>query len=189
MHTGHSRRPCSRRTSSSSLTVQVQHRLDPAARARPAARPAPRPAASCAGTRPARTRRPRPAGPSARAPARSSPVVRHQRARRPSAAGPRSPSGVPCATASRRMSPVEISGQSPCRGQPASPACPCPRRALRAGRARNATSSGGRGCRPPLHETVVVPHQQVRLDLLQRVERHAHDDQQARAAEVGTGMR
>ena len=34
-----------------------------------------------------------------------------------------------------------------------------------------------------LHEAVVVPHQQVRLDLLQRVQRDADDDQQAGAAE------
>ena len=37
-----------------------------------------------------------------------------------------------------------------------------------------------------LHEPLVVPHQQVRLDLLQRVERHADHDQDAGAAEVRT---
>ena len=35
-----------------------------------------------------------------------------------------------------------------------------------------------------LHEPVVVPHDQLRLDLLHRVHRHADDDQQRRAAEV-----
>ena len=34
-----------------------------------------------------------------------------------------------------------------------------------------------------LHEAVVVPHDQLRLDLLHRVHRHADDDQQRRAAE------
>ena len=35
-----------------------------------------------------------------------------------------------------------------------------------------------------LHEPVVVPHDQLRLDLLHGVHRHADDDQQRRAAEV-----
>ena len=35
-----------------------------------------------------------------------------------------------------------------------------------------------------LHEAVVVPHDELRLDLLHGVHRHADDDQQRRAAEV-----
>src|SRR5690242_3630070 len=36
---------------------------------------------------------------------------------------------------------------------------------------------------PALHESVVVPHEQVRLDLLERIEADTDNDQQAGAAE------
>ncbi len=91
--------------------------------------------------------------------------------------------GVPSLTASRSMSPVEMCrrwmlvfcqlgclGPFPDPGGPeAAPDLHLPRSPA------NATS---------FHEAIVVAHQQVRLDLLQGVEGHAHHDQQARTAEV-----
>src|SRR5262249_35834296 len=93
-----------------------------------------------------------------------------------------SPSGVRFAIASRSMSPVEIKAHPrslasrrpwvplPTPGGPSSTTCTShPRPAADAA---------------ALHETLVVPHEQVRLHLLQRAERHAPHDQHAGPAEA-----
>src|SRR6185295_7909325 len=100
------------------------------------------------------------------------------------------PSGLPCATASRSMSPVEIAGTPrreasttacvplPAPGGPSStmfaPAAP----PERCGSAASATDQTF------LHEAFVVAHHELALDLLDRVHRDADHDEQRGAAEV-----
>src|SRR5688500_7306599 len=101
-----------------------------------------------------------------------------------------SPRPVPAWTASRRMSPVEIFG-SPCVLASRSACVPLPA----PGGPSITTFIALRSApydtwlpTPPanpclLHEPVVVPHDQLRLDLLHRVHGDADDDQERRPAE------
>ena len=106
------------------------------------------------------------------------------------------PSGVPSCTASRRMSPVEIFGHAPLAREPLRlRSLPGARRAEHHKPDRHGIPAEHASRRPPrssappadtrlLHEPVVVAHDELRLDLLHGVHRHADDDQQRRAAEI-----
>ena len=114
-------------------------------------------------------------------------LVRHQLSRSTNRLAPSGPAAFPACTASRRMSPVDT--------------CGTPSKVLQLARlgpladAREAHeddphgretshSSRRRPSAPPpadagpLHEPLVVAHDQLRLDLLDRVHGHADDDQQ-----------
>src|ERR1044071_5930148 len=96
----------------------------------------------------------------------------------------RSPIAVPSWTASRRISPVEIFGIDRLRAI-CSACVPLPA----PGGPNRMRCSANPNLRPPpadarlFHEAVVMPHDQLRLDLLHLVHRHADDDQQRGAAE------
>src|SRR5688572_14651576 len=107
------------------------------------------------------------------------------------------PSGVPFRIAARSSSPVARVGTPSAAASSGAcvpfPAPGLPKRRMIIGTGR----SGARGSEPSgrrlpaadlestlFHETVVLPQQQVLLHLGQRVERHAHDDQQRGAAEL-----
>src|SRR5512143_454879 len=88
------------------------------------------------------------------------------------------PSSVPSATASRRMSPVEMCG-TPWRAASCL-ACvpfPLPGGPMKMSFTTSSLLSSAAADAPALHEAVVVPHDQLRLDLLDRVHGHADDDQ------------
>src|SRR5262245_57429127 len=94
------------------------------------------------------------------------------------------PSGVPSCTACRRMSPVEILGTPRVRANRSAcvpfPAPGGPNITSLTDTALAASTPNTR----LLHEAVVVPHDELRLDLLHRVHRHTDDDEQRRAAEI-----
>src|SRR5215468_5301980 len=102
------------------------------------------------------------------------------------------PSGVLAAMASRSMSPVEMRGTLRCPARRAAwvpfPAPGGPRKITRLCGAcialglASATDPAASLARS--RETVVVAHDELGLDLGHGVHRHAHDDQQRRAAEV-----
>src|SRR4051812_45274930 len=94
------------------------------------------------------------------------------------------PSSVPSAIASRSMSPVEMCGMA-CWAASRFACVPFP---LPGGPMKMMFRA--KPLSPPpadpaaLHEPVIVAHDQLRLDLLDRIHGHAHHDQQRRAAEV-----
>src|SRR5262245_37933677 len=94
------------------------------------------------------------------------------------------PRGVPPATASRSMSPVEMAGTPRCRQSTWAcvplPAPGGPSRTTRAPRLLAASATNP----APLHEPLVVAHHELALDLLDGVHRDPHHDQQRGAAEV-----
>src|SRR6185369_13510437 len=92
------------------------------------------------------------------------------------------PSSVPSATASRSMSPVEICGIA-CTSASRFAWVPLPLPGGPMKMIRNRLSSTSADA-SALHESVVVAHDELRLDLLDRVHGHTDDDQQRRAAEV-----
>src|SRR5262249_24569878 len=95
-----------------------------------------------------------------------------------------SPSGVPRAAASRSTSPVEISGQ-PRSSASRRPCVPLPTPGGPSSTMRTFVLHPLPAANPAaLHETFVVRHEQVRLHLLQRVQRDADDDQHRGAAEA-----
>src|SRR2546430_9233955 len=97
------------------------------------------------------------------------------------------PSGVSARTAARRMSPVVIFG-NPSRSARTFPwvALPepgAPNRRMNTASLHVALAPAELDA-PFLHEAVVMAQQQMLLYLLYRVEGHAHDDEQRRAAEA-----
>src|SRR5262249_62011165 len=76
--------------------------------------------------------------------------------------------------------------------QCAAPAYPCPRLERQRGSRSSCRAPALCSCRPPAAdahaartgEALVVPRDEVALNLLHGIERHAYDDQQTRAAEV-----
>src|SRR5207244_2429100 len=94
----------------------------------------------------------------------------------------RRPMSVPAVTASRRISPVEIFGIPRVRAN-RSACVPLP--APGGPSINKCKDTLGSSAADPrfLHEAVVMPHVQLRLDLLHRVHRDADDDQERRAAE------
>src|SRR5213592_3170148 len=98
------------------------------------------------------------------------------------------PSGVFSFTAARRMSPVVILGRLR-RSARILPWVPlpdpgAPRRRTNNGSAPEPHAAVPASAPAAPHESVVVPQQQMLLHLLDRVEGHAHHDQQGRAAEA-----
>src|SRR2546422_1369079 len=101
------------------------------------------------------------------------------------------PRGVPAAMASRSMSPVEIRGTFPHAARRAAwvplPAPGGPRKITRS-RSAGRTSGLASTTDPPAlagaAEAVVVPHDELGLDLGHGVHGHPHDDEQRRAPEV-----
>src|SRR5437660_1711165 len=97
------------------------------------------------------------------------------------------PSAVSAFTAARRMSPVVIFGR-PSRSARSFPWVPLPEPGAPNRRMNTASLhvalAPAELDAPFLHETVVVAQQQMLLHLLHRVEGHAHDDEQRRAAEA-----
>src|SRR4051795_12958982 len=98
------------------------------------------------------------------------------------------PRGVPSATASHSMSPVEMAG-TPRRWQSTWACVPLPApggpsRTTRAPRLLGRESAASATDPASLHEALVVAHHELALDLLDGVHRHTHHDQQRRAAEV-----
>src|SRR5687767_5163076 len=92
------------------------------------------------------------------------------------------PSGVPPATASRSMSPVEMWGMSKrLASRFAWVPLPLPGGPMKMIFNESASTSADAAL---LHEAVVMAHDQLGLDLLHRVHGHAYDDQQRGAAEV-----
>src|SRR5438128_1179554 len=101
------------------------------------------------------------------------------------------PRGVPAAIASRSMSPVEIRGTLAHSARRAAcvplPAPGGPRKMTRsrgAGRISGLASTTDPPALAGAAEAVVVPHDELGLDLGHRVHGYAHDDQQRRAPEV-----
>src|SRR3989441_7360266 len=98
------------------------------------------------------------------------------------------PSGVPAATAARRMSPVVIFG-SPSRSARILPCVPfpepgAPKRRMNTARLHVPLLAAAELDAPFLHEPVIVPQQQVLLHLRDGVERDTHDNEQRGAAET-----
>ena len=87
------------------------------------------------------------------------------------------------------MSPVEIFGMPRVRREPLRLRALARARRAEHDHVQRHVTDAARLLAPPaadprlLHEAVVVPHDQLRFDLLHRVHRHADDDQQRRAAE------
>src|SRR5688500_10786573 len=93
------------------------------------------------------------------------------------------PSSVPLCTASRRMSPVETLG-IPCSRAKRSACVPFPAPGGPSITRFKATLAAPSPDPRLLHEPVVMPHDQLRLDLIDGVHGHADHDQERRAAEV-----
>src|SRR5437667_836200 len=101
------------------------------------------------------------------------------------------PRSVPAAMASRSMSPVETRGTLPHAARRAAwvplPAPGGPRKITRsrgAGRTSGLASTTDPPALAGAAEAVVVPHDELGLDLGHGVHGHPHDDEQRRAAEV-----
>src|SRR5690349_24537757 len=95
------------------------------------------------------------------------------------------PRGVPAATAARSRAPDARIG-TPSRAAIAGACVPFP---APGGPSRTMTLTIGDGAGPPASadESLVVPHHQLRFDLLHRLDDDRDDDQQARATEAEGG--
>src|SRR5438477_4466839 len=95
------------------------------------------------------------------------------------------PNSVPSAIASRSMSPVEMCGiLCVAASRLACVPFPLPGGPMKITFTMSSPSSAAAANATAFHEAVVVAHDELRLDLLDRVHRHANHDQQRRSAEV-----